>query len=91
VSTAFRHSFGLGATRDIGDSPERVRLVQVVIVSEIHLYREGLAPLLRPDKNVAVVGTTESVDAAIDLARLHAVDIVLLDSAPVPGCCGGVI
>jgi DNA-binding NarL/FixJ family response regulator len=56
-------------------------MVSVVIVSDIRLYREGLAHVLGREPRLEVVGAHATVaDALLALAR-SAADIVLLDTA----------
>jgi DNA-binding NarL/FixJ family response regulator len=60
-------------------------VTRVLIISEVRLYREGLARLLQGDRRLDVVGTAGDVDAALaalaDLDELP--DAVLLD-VPTP-------
>lgn len=58
---------------------------RVFILSEVRLYREGLARLLRRDQRLAVVGTSDDVSDALEqLAGLEEPpDAVLLD-VPAP-------
>jgi two-component system, NarL family, nitrate/nitrite response regulator NarL len=56
-------------------------VIRLLIVGEICLYREGLALLLRPERDIEVVGTAESVDGALDPVRHGGADIVLLDAS----------
>jgi DNA-binding NarL/FixJ family response regulator len=60
---------------------------RVFIVSEVRLYREGLARLLRRDQRLEIVGTAEDAHAALEqLARLDAPpEAVLLDVPPPAG------
>jgi two-component system, NarL family, nitrate/nitrite response regulator NarL len=57
--------------------PERLR---VFIVSDVRLYREGLADLLGRISRIAVVGATGSADDGIAQVRDLQPDVVLLDT-----------
>src|SRR5215217_6681200 len=60
-------------------------MTRVLIISEVRLYREGLARLLRRDQRLDVVGTAEDVGGALEaLAGLpEPPEAVLLD-VPAP-------
>jgi DNA-binding NarL/FixJ family response regulator len=45
---------------------EWTEMTRVLIVSEVRLYREGLARLLRRDQRLDVVGTSGNVPDAIE-------------------------
>ncbi|HEX3455574.1 MAG TPA: response regulator transcription factor [Gaiellaceae bacterium] len=53
----------------------------MLIVSEIRLYREGLAEMLQGEDGVDVVGTAAGADEAVQLLRANRPEIVLLDMA----------
>jgi two-component system, NarL family, nitrate/nitrite response regulator NarL len=58
---------------------------RVFIVSEVRLYREGLARLLRPGHRLEVVGAAEDVPAALaELARLDEPPEAVLLDVPAP-------
>ena len=59
----------------------RTEMKRVFIVSEVRLYREGLARLLRRDRRLEVVGAAEDVTGALEhLAALaQPPEAVLLD------------
>jgi DNA-binding NarL/FixJ family response regulator len=56
-------------------------VTRVLIVSEIRLYREGLAEMLHSEDGVDVVGTAAGADEAVRALRDGKPDIVLLDMA----------
>ncbi len=56
--------------------------VRVLIVSESQLHREGLALRLSVEPVIAAVGSADSIDGAVAIARDGQVDIVLIDAAP---------
>ncbi len=56
-------------------------MVRLLIVSEIRLYREGLARVLAADGRVDVVHTAASVEDAISARLTHRPDVVVLDRA----------
>jgi two-component system nitrate/nitrite response regulator NarL len=64
---------------------DRTEMKRVFIISEVRLYREGLARLLRRDQRLEVVGAADDVPDALEhLAGLDASpDAVLLD-VPAP-------
>jgi two-component system, NarL family, nitrate/nitrite response regulator NarL len=59
-------------------------MLSILIVSEIRLYREGLADLLARQGSLRVVGTAEQADEALSLACEHHPCVVLIDKA-LPG------
>ncbi|MFE3194621.1 response regulator [Nocardia sp. NPDC059240] len=59
----------------------------VLVVDDQRLVREGIASLLALQPGVRVVGTAESGEAAVDLARELTPDVVLMD-VRMPGMDG---
>lgn len=57
------------------------QLIRVFVLTEIRLYREGLASLLDREDGMEVVGTASAQQAAIAELRELAPDVVLLDMA----------
>lgn len=56
---------------------------RVVVVSDVRLYREGLAALLAEDGRLEVVGTANGEAEAVESLRRDPVEVMLLDmSAP---------
>ena len=62
-----------------GSDPQLERL-RVFIVSDVRLYREGLADLLGRISRIEVVGATGSADEGIEQVRDLQPDVVLLDT-----------
>jgi DNA-binding NarL/FixJ family response regulator len=58
--------------------------IRLLIVSDIRLYREGLAQLLGRERELSVVGTAADLDDGIGSIRELRPDVVLLDRA-MPG------
>lgn len=63
-------------------------MVRLFIVSDIRLYREGLARVLAADGRVEVVGATGSVEDALTGMADWRPDVVLLDAASAGGLAG---
>jgi DNA-binding NarL/FixJ family response regulator len=63
-----------------GRAPGRARL-RVVILSEVRLFREGIAQALQDDPGIAMVFTASAEEPAIALIREHAADAVVIDLA----------
>jgi DNA-binding NarL/FixJ family response regulator len=60
--------------------------IRIVVADDHPLYREGVARSLADDAALAVIGLAADADAAVELARNLAPDIVLLDiSMPAGG------
>src|SRR5215203_5731749 len=59
-------------------------MLSILIVSEIRLYREGLADLLARQASLRVIGTAEHADEALALVCEHHPSVVLIDQA-LPG------
>jgi two-component system, NarL family, response regulator LiaR len=53
--------------------------MRVLICDDQSIVRDGLAMLLRLDKDIEVVGTAEDGDAAVALVDKHLPDLVLMD------------
>jgi two-component system, NarL family, nitrate/nitrite response regulator NarL len=56
-------------------------VTRIVIVSEIRLYREGLADMLRGESEIDVVATASGADDTVRALRALAPDVVLIDMA----------
>ena len=56
-------------------------MLSILIVSEIRLYREGLADLLARQASLRVIGTAEHADEALALVCEHHPSVVLIDQA----------
>ena len=54
-------------------------MISVVVVDDEHLVRSGFAALLSSDPDIEVVGTAESGDAALTVARRERPDVILMD------------
>jgi two-component system, NarL family, nitrate/nitrite response regulator NarL len=54
-------------------------MIRVVIVSDVRIYREGLAQAVREHPPMSVVGTASAYEQALDMTRSQKPDIVLLD------------
>jgi len=54
-------------------------MISVVVVDDEHLVRSGFAALLSSDPDIEVVGTAESGDAALAVARRERPDVMLMD------------
>jgi len=67
---------GAPAARAVDD-----RSCTLLIVSDIRFLREGLAEVLARDGAFAVVGTAADLDDAIEIARVHRPQVMLLDAA----------
>jgi two-component system nitrate/nitrite response regulator NarL len=60
-------------------------MIRVLVLSEIRLYRDGLADVLRRESTMEVVGTAGSWDEAAPLLRSLRPEIVLVDMATAGG------
>jgi len=58
-----------------------LRMVRLLIVSDIRLYREGLARVLAANGRLVVVDAVASVEEALALLVHRRADVVLLDAA----------
>ena len=73
-----------------GGTVERTEMKRVFIVSEVRLYREGLARLLRRDRRLEVVGASEDVPGALEhLAGLEEPPEAVLLDIPAPAGLDG--
>jgi DNA-binding NarL/FixJ family response regulator len=64
---------------------DRTEMERVFIISEVRLYREGLARLLRRDQRLEVVGAADDVPGAVEhLAGLEAPPEAVLLDVPAP-------
>jgi len=59
--------------------------IRVLIVSDVRLYREGLAHILAEERRLAIVGATADPQVAVRLIVQHGADIALVDMAMPPG------
>ena len=55
--------------------------IRLFIVSDIRLYREGLAHILAADARLGVIGTAADVSAALTLVAERHADVALVDMA----------
>jgi DNA-binding NarL/FixJ family response regulator len=62
-------------------SADADRARSLLIVSDIRFLREGLAEVLGRNGAFTVVGTAADLDAAIEIARVHRPQVILLDAA----------
>ena len=53
--------------------------IRVVIVSDVRLYREGLAHILAAEPRLTVVGSAADVQTALRVTAQHAPDVALVD------------
>ena len=54
-------------------------MIHVLIVSDIRVYREGLADILDRHASLSVRGTAKNTDLAIEEIKLNIPDVVILD------------
>jgi len=62
-------------------------MIRVLLVDDHRLMREGIAQLLVDAEHIAVVDAVDSGEQAIDRARTHSLDLVLMD-LEMPGIGG---
>src|SRR5436190_640575 len=62
--------------RSVGVKSPAIRLV---VVSDVRLYRDGLAQILGGESRLAVVGTASDAEAAVQLALTKTPDVALVD------------
>lgn len=55
------------------------RMIRVLAVSDIRLYREGLAGMIRRTEGIEVVGTAARIGEVEEVLELSAPDVILLD------------
>jgi len=53
--------------------------IRLVVVSDVRLYRDGLAQILGGESRLAVVGTASDAEAAVQLALAKTPDVALVD------------
>ena len=58
-----------------------VRMIRVLVVANIRIYREGLTDALARVEQLAVVAGVSSLDAALQELRASRPDVVLVDMA----------
>jgi len=56
-------------------------IIRVLVVSDIRLYRDGLAQVLADERRLAVVGAAADAPAAARMAAEHSPDVALVDMA----------
>jgi len=56
-------------------------IIRVLVVSDIRLYRDGLAHILADEPRLAVVGTAADLPAALREVAAHSPDVALVDMA----------
>lgn len=56
-------------------------MIRLLIVSDIRLYREGLAQILARESRLQVVGTAADAPTAIEMGATRALDVALVDMA----------
>jgi two-component system NarL family response regulator len=62
-------------------------MIKVLIADDHHLFREGLARIIRDAPGMELVGSAEDGEEAVQLTREHKPDVVLLD-VNMPGLSG---
>lgn len=60
---------------------ETARVVRLLVVAEVRLYREGIQNALAARSQFAVVGAVSDADEALEQIALHQPDVVILDMA----------
>ena len=61
-------------------------MIQIIVLSNIRIYREGLTQVLTDTHSFHVVGAESHFDGAIHRVKQHSPDVVLLDMT-LPGSC----
>jgi len=61
-------------------------MISVLIVSDIRLYREGLAEILDRDTSLSVSGIAHTINHVIKEICLNSPDVVLLDMTMIASC-----
>ena len=56
-------------------------IIRVLVVSDIRLYRDGLAQVFADERRLAVVGAAADAPAAARMAAEHSPDVALVDMA----------
>lgn len=62
-------------------------MIRVLIVSDVRLYRDGLAKILAAEPRLQVVGTAADLQAAVRMAAERPADIALIDMGIPQGLC----
>jgi two-component system nitrate/nitrite response regulator NarL len=78
---------GYGDSTAVTRQPDRA--ITTVVVTDIRLYREGIARALELDERIRVVGTARDGRTAFEQVSCSPVDIVLIDLA-MPGALGAI-
>ena len=61
-------------------------MINLVIISDIRLYREGLGRMLSEVDNINLVGLADAHDEAIGILGVNHLDVILLDMRMVDNC-----
>jgi two-component system NarL family response regulator len=67
----------------------QAKVIQLVLIDDHPVVREGVCALLSLECDMHVVGDAGDIDSGIELVRRHQPDLVLCDLA-MPGCTGGI-
>ena len=61
-------------------------MIRLAIVSDIRLYREGLAEILDREESISISGTAQTINHAITEISMSSPDVVLLDMTMIASC-----
>ena len=76
-----RSPTSLGGSENPSDEPFELELVQVFIVADVSVHRDGLQEVLEREARIHVIGATATVEESIVEITDLAPDVVLLDVA----------
>ena len=76
-----RNPTSLGESENRSDEPFELELVQVFIVADVSVHRDGLQEVLEREARIHVIGATATVQQSIAEIADLAPDVVLLDVA----------
>src|ERR1700722_3251496 len=66
----------------------QVKVMQLVLIDDHQVVREGVCALLSLESDIRIVGDAGDIDSGIELVRRHHPDLVMCDLT-MPGCSGG--
>jgi len=72
-----------------GYTRREAKRIQLVLIDDHRVVREGISALLSLESDLQVVGDADDLETGIELVRLYKPDLVICDLT-MPGCSGGI-